>query len=441
MRFLSVYLSNYIGIYNGMGLYDIHIDMTKCKNRITIIRGDNGSGKYTLPKAMNLFHDSSDCFIPGMAARKEIVLADNNTIYKLIFIHGVKSNGERETTKAYITKTFGDNIVELNENGNVSSYKDILYNELGLDANFAALSQLSNDDRGLADKRPADRKRFVNSIISSLDTYNNIYKTLNKRASNFKSMINSITGKLSVLGDESTIASNLEAVEGKINDLQDKKDKAVVALAKEQSTIQLLDPDGSIQNSNTIITAELNLARKNFQGIQTIIDSLCKDYNINLTTLEDEYKRIVDAKNSMIIQNQINRNSIESLISQKDSQTQYLNQKLYRLQQLNNGDSYEEIQSRLKEYRQQIQDIESQMRIIGIENVGDISKDEYILALEILSDLEDSISAFKSCMYYEVIEGIVKEYISTGTIPMPINVDNLNTSDIEAQIVTLKNER
>ena len=31
-----------------MGLYEIHIDMTKCKNNIIIIRGDNGSGKSTL---------------------------------------------------------------------------------------------------------------------------------------------------------------------------------------------------------------------------------------------------------------------------------------------------------------------------------------------------------------------------------------------------------
>ena len=101
MKFASIYLSNYIGVYNGMGLYEIHIDMTKCKNRITIIRGDNGSGKSTLSKAMTLFPDPSDSFIPGLPARKEIVLVDGETFYKLSFVHGVKPNGERETTKAY----------------------------------------------------------------------------------------------------------------------------------------------------------------------------------------------------------------------------------------------------------------------------------------------------------------------------------------------------
>ena len=116
-------------------------------------------------------------------------------------------------------------------------------------------------------------------------------------------MINAIAAKLNVLGDEASITSNLEAIEGKINALQDKKDQAVVAMAREQSTIQLLDPDGSIQNSNTVTIAELNLAKKNFQGIKVIIDSLYTEYGIKPDTLESEYKRIVDMKNSMIIQN------------------------------------------------------------------------------------------------------------------------------------------
>ena len=99
MKFTSLHLTNYIGIYNGMGLYDIHIDMTKSQNRIMIIRGDNGSGKSTLAKAMSVFPDPNDSFIPGMPARKEIVLADGPTFYRLLFIHGIKANGDREVTK------------------------------------------------------------------------------------------------------------------------------------------------------------------------------------------------------------------------------------------------------------------------------------------------------------------------------------------------------
>lgn len=425
MKFASIYLSNYIGIYNGMGIYDIHIDMTKCKNRITIIRGDNGSGKSTLSKAMSLFPDPNDAFIPGMAARKEIVLIDGKTFYKLVFVHGIKSNGDREVTKAYITKTFGGNVIELNENGNVSSYKDILYSELGLDANFAALSQLSNDDRGLADKKPAERKRFVNAIITSLETYNNIYKTLSKRSTSFKSMINSLVGKLSVLGDESVVASSLEAVEGKINILRDQKDKAFADMAREQSLVSLLDPDGSIQNMNTVITAELDLADKEYKRIQSLIDSLRSVHGITTDDIGSALRTIIAKKNETIITNQINRNRIDSLLIQKEAQAQELTQKAHRLAQLTSGDSYEDIVANLEQCRVQMEAIRSELLKVGLTDISNLNKEEYILALETLKDLESYISAFKSGVPFAIIERIISQYIETGIIPLPIDISGL----------------
>lgn len=426
MKFASIYLSNYIGIYNGMGLYDIHIDMTKCQNRITIIRGDNGSGKSTLSKAMSLFPDPNDAFIPGLAARKEIVLIDGDTFYKLIFVHGVKSNGDREVTKAYITKTFGGNVIELNENGNVSSYKDILYSELGLDSNFAALSQLSNDDRGLADKKPAERKRFVNSIITSLETYNNIYKTLSKRATSFKSMINSLVGKLNVLGDESVVIANLDAIEGKINILRDQKDKAFADLAREQSMITLLDPDGSIQSTNTVVSAELDLAEKEYRKIQSIIDSLITSNGIKTTDFQEALRRITADKNEAVITNQINRNRIDTLISQKEAQAQELNQKLHRLTQLTSGESYEDIVHNLEVCISQMESIKVELLKVGLTDISNLNKEEYILALETLKDLEAYISAFKSGVQFSIIDKIVSQYIQTGVVPSPIDISEAN---------------
>ena len=439
MKFVSIYLSNYIGIYNGMGLSEIHIDMTKCRNRITIIRGDNGSGKSTLSKAMSLFPDPSDSFIPGLPARKEIILQDGETLYKLVFIHNVKSNGERDNTKAYITKTFMGQAVELNENGNVTSYKDILYNELGLDSNFSALSQLSNEDRGLADKRPADRKRFVNSIISSLETYNNIYKTLSKRSSNFKSMINAVVAKLNILGDEKTISDNLAALEAKINMIQDAKDQAVADLAKEQSTIQLLDPDRSIQNLNTTVIAELELAEKDSAKIRSIIESLIKSNNVD-SDLEAGYKKTIDAKNSLIIQNQIDRNSIDSLMCQKESEADELSRKLQRLKTLMSEHDYDSLQEKIAEYRDLLKSIELQFEQAGITNFLNISKDEYILALETLKDLEQYISNFKASYDLVLIQNIVSEYVSTGKIPERINPRLFETTAIDARLANAKNE-
>ncbi len=417
MKFLSIKLNNYIGIYNGMGLYNIDIDMTKCRHRMTIIRGENGSGKSTLSKAMNLFPDPNDAFIPGMPARKEIVLQDGPTFYKLVFIHGIKQNGERDTTKAYITKTFNDTAVELNENGNVSSYKDILYSELGLDANFIALSQLSNDDRGLADKKPAERKRFVNSIISSLDTYNNIYKTLTKRSSNYKSMINAIVAKLNVLGDESAVQSNLSSVEASINRLQDMKDKSVTELAKAQSIISLLDPDGSIQLENSKLSSELAIAEKDNAKTLSILNGLYEANDIDPSSdVKKQRQAVIDRKNSLIIDNQIDRGNMDSFMREKESESTDLAEKTNRLSSLKSGYNYEMLVDSVTKYRDELKSIQDEIKAIGIDDITSISKEEYILALETLKDLEEHISNFKSRYSFNVIEACVTYYLENGKI-------------------------
>ena len=426
MRFLSVHLSNYIGIYNGMGLYDINIDFTKCRHRMTIIRGDNGSGKSTLSKAMNLFPDSNDSFIPGMEARKELMLLDGANIYFIQFVHGIKTNGEREVTKAYVSKSDPvAGMIELNKNGNVSSYKDIIYSELGLDANFIALSQLSTEDRGLADKKPAERKRFVNAIISSLDVYNNIYKILTKKSSNYKSMINTIVGKLNVLGDETSVANNLEAIENKINTLNDRKDKAFANMAKAQSTIQILDPDGTIQSTNTVVSADLDLAEKEYKRIQEVINSLITqvqntDKNFDA---KESLKKIVAKKNDLIINCQILRNKVENLLNQKEQEAIELNRKTQRLTQLTSGENYEDMVASLNSCNAQLQSIHDQLMQAGVDNPESISKDEYILALETLKDLDGYISSFKSATDFNIIENMVNDYIRTGSTPNPINIE------------------
>lgn len=427
MRFASIYLSNYIGIYNGMGLNEIHIDLTKCQNRMLIIRGDNGSGKSTLFKAMNLFPDGNDSFIPGLPARKEIVLIDNQTMYKLVFIHNIKSNGERDTTKAYITKTFNDMAAELNENGNVSSYKDIIYSELGLDANFVALSQLSNDDRGLADKKPAERKRFVNSIISSLDTYNNIYKTLTKRSSNYKSMINAIVAKLNILGDEKTLTDNLEVIEQKINSIQDSKDKAVSELAKQQSLVTLIDPDGSIKNTETTVTAELELAQKSSDSVQSVIDNLMKTNNISSTDFKKSLTNLQNQRNDLSIENQIDRNTIETLMSQKEAEAVELDKKTKKLAALQNEYNYDILVDKIKELKSELDGISEELKSkVGIEDIMSLTKDEYILALETLKDLDAYISTFKSFNDFGIIQSIINEYLSKNETPAIRNIGEYN---------------
>ena len=104
MIYTFLRLTNYIGIYNGIGLNEIEIDFSKCKSRIIRIIGDNGSGKSTLINALTPLPDDNLSFIPGMTASKQVRLVDDfsGVTYDISFIHPVNDKGERETTKGYM---------------------------------------------------------------------------------------------------------------------------------------------------------------------------------------------------------------------------------------------------------------------------------------------------------------------------------------------------
>ena len=212
MRYKWIELYGYAGFFNGMGLNQIKIDFTKCKTNKIIIKGSNGSGKSTLIKAINLNPDTNDNFIPNSEARKNICITDNGVDYIIRYIHPITNSG-RGTTRGFISKMINGQFVELNPNGNVTSCKDLIYEEFGLDSSFISLSSLSSENRGLVDAKPAERKKLINSIINTLEVYNGIYKNLSKKSSAFKQLISSLTYKIDYLGNEVHLTSKLQNIE------------------------------------------------------------------------------------------------------------------------------------------------------------------------------------------------------------------------------------
>ena len=104
MRIVYFKLVNYIGIFNGLGLHEIEIDFSKCRNTICCISGKNGSGKSTLMKALNPLPDGSDNFMEGFQAEKILSILDDGNTYTMHITSPVNSSGVRQVTKAFVTK-------------------------------------------------------------------------------------------------------------------------------------------------------------------------------------------------------------------------------------------------------------------------------------------------------------------------------------------------
>ena len=434
MKYKWIELYGYAGIYNGMKLMDIKIDFTKCKTNKIIIKGDNGSGKSTLENAINPNPDSNDNFIPNCEARKNICLCDNGIDYIIRYIHPINNNGSRGTTKGYISKIINGQTIELNPNGNISSCKDILYDEFNLDSNFISLSKLSSENRGLVDNRPADRKKLVNSIINILEVYNGIYKKLSKKSSTYKQLINSITYKIDNLGNELQLKSQLENIISRINKLENERDMTIEAIATVK--IKISEFMNILKNNNyDSIVSELKDVSSHNKVLRNQILKKLTDLGIKDINSIEEFLKYIEQQIS-ISKSTIANNSfqVSNLLSQREIEFNDLKNKQIRLDSLQSDYNYLDIKNAMNQSQKIVSDYEKIFNEMGLKNISLITKTEYDSAMESLKYLKDLSSNLLSLYNISDLEYVINniEYISS---------ELTKTDKIKNEIDYLKSEK
>lgn len=189
MKILSIELVNYVGIYNGTGKKRIRFDFSDAP--IITIRGRNGSGKSTLLRALNPFPDDNRDIIQCEDGAKYIsYLKDGKEIDICIkYIYNAKTGYKR---MMYIVIDGQD----MNPTGNITSGREYIMDLFGVDNQFLYLTEISSEDRGLADKKPMERKRFISSLLDNIEAYNGFYKILSKKSSVYNTLIKSVSSKI-----------------------------------------------------------------------------------------------------------------------------------------------------------------------------------------------------------------------------------------------------
>ena len=265
MRIIYANFKGYIGFNAVMGLDELEIDFSKAKHQICLIVGMNGVGKSTLLSALNIFPDNSSCFMKNKDGSKLLRLIDDTNLYEIEIISQYDGKGGRKPTKAFIRR----NGNELNPNGNITSYKEIISNEFELDSNFLGLSMMTSVDRGLGDKTPAERKKFVANVVDNLVTYNEMYKTLNKKSLLYKSHINTLHTKIQSAGDKNSLDAALSQLETQQTEIE----KAIEQLNYEIVYIQTkseIDPE-QLEKINEINSKKIEL-QSQIDVLQSSID-------------------------------------------------------------------------------------------------------------------------------------------------------------------------
>lgn len=432
MKLKSARFKGLIGVYRASGLKEIYIDFTKCKNKIVLITGPNGSGKSTINDALNPLPDSQSSYIKGEPGFKELEYIKDGILYQIHIDYPVNKNGERTTTKAFINKIVDGVVVELNVNGNIGSYKDVIENEFKLDPNFIALTKLSVEDRGIVDKTPAERKKYVGAVIEQTEVFNNIYKVLNKRSSVFKSMENSIVAKIDSIGNADNLNSELANIDIKIKVLEDSKIKLTKDLSDAEAMIKISDPNGTLRAEYMELQSQITSIDNELGTIKIFLDKFKdKPYYSYVESLDKclESQSLVNSKIAEI-NNTIHfkRESIQNILASREEESKTLQLKQSRLSSLISDQDYELLKTETNNTRANIQSYKMTLKSVGLTEDTTITKEEFISGVDVIRTIREQISLIRSAAYESQINAAVDYKINGYDVVGEINKINLELS-------------
>ena len=394
MKLLSIRLENYIGIYNGRGDNILEVDLSQSTSNIVIIRGSNGSGKSTLLKALSPLQDDNTAIIPGLEGKKTLRYLYNGEVYEILYVHPVKTDGSRGQVKMQVYK--GMNRVELNPTWNVTSGKDIIFDLFNLDANFLTLSQLSSEDRGLADKKPAERKKFVNSIINGIEVYNNMYKVITKKYSTFKNLISTISSKINQIGNIEELNARYNNISRQVEDVSRERDKAVIEASKIDAEIGILTRDNNLEEfykineeirenldyiraskSQVINLSKGELTSENLYELKDIIDRSLRTFDKDISKWKSE-EAVANAK-------------IENISREKENTFKSLQTKITKRGTLLDGGFSDSDLSLYKDTKAKIAELENDINGLN-SSIKNLSEAEALVnAMEMIVPVLDSL--------------------------------------------------
>lgn len=424
MRLLYLKLVNFIGIYNGMGINTIEIDFSKCTHNITIIHGINGSGKSTLFNALNPFSDPSDALIPNSEASKEIhYLMDNGDIIKIQYKY---ENKKIRKSSCHVYKVDPSGEVDLVPNGNIKDAKEMISTIFDFDPNFLGLSQLSSTNRGLADMRPADRKKFITSIMENLTAYNEIYKKLMKKSNALKSMITNINNKISSIGNTDQIQNHISTLEDQLGSSEDRKNLLIAQIADIKAKVGNIDINSVISQMK-----KYDGRLKNLPNIKTDIgDYNDSDYERDKDKIIELNSNISKFKSSIDILNKV-------ITDDKDKvQTYYI-----KNESIQDKDKLNDFINKKKKYEDNLKWIIDKFNKSGFTAYNYIDDDKFTYLMNQISYLNQISSSVRlDDNYTENEYDLVLNCLNEKSDPYFLNETNTNIYKLQSILDSLNNK-
>ena len=357
MKINYLKLKNFVNIISGMKKSEIEIDFSKSKNKLIVLSGKNGSGKTSILSELHPFSScgnmdvrSDVCLIKeGCDGYKEIHIQDKEDIY--VIKHHYLFKNKNKSVKSYISK----NGKELNDNGNVKSFKEQVYLNLGIDQDLLKLMRLGSNVTSLINMKATNRKSFATKLFSDMDIYDSFYKKVSNEYRNIRAVMKNISEKIAQynVSDISNFNNEIQIIIDRIQLNEYDKNKLIKEIAINETKLKGLvcsDYDEVFEKynhlNNVIMSSENKLI-------------LVKD----ISETEKEYK-LISERNISKIDNMIQQNEskIDKEISEKDIYYEQIQELEDKLKTAVSVTRLQNIENSIKEYDTQITMLEKKLK-------------------------------------------------------------------------------
>lgn len=267
MKITKLILRNFSAIANAMKTNELTIDFSNSKNNICLIIGPNGAGKTTLLSLLTPFSDlgnldirnGNELILEGKEGYKEITIKDEEDIFIIKHFYS-PHKGKNHTLKSYIMK----NGNELNENGNVTSFKEYVKEELGIDIDYLKLIRLGDNVTSLIDLSETERKNFMSKLLDEIGVSLAFYKKVNNDLRQLKQLISINSDKIRKLGieDLDIVDEEIAKYQGMLEEEKTKEKKINDQLSVYRHEVESIEDKETLKDRINNINRKLHKMEK-----------------------------------------------------------------------------------------------------------------------------------------------------------------------------------
>ena len=438
MKIIKLILENFANIYSAMNKKRIEIDFSKCQNNIIIFLGPNGSGKTSILSELHPFATAGsmdvrsdiNLILENHNGYKEVHIEDNGDIY--IIKHHYLYKNKNKSVKSF----FEVNGEEMNENGNVSSFKTMVNMYLGLEPELMRLMRLGSNVNGLIDLKASNRKVYASKLFQDIDIYSSLYKKVSDKYRVTRNLIKSVVDKIDKLKiyDVNALEDENNTKKETIKSYQESKDKLIGEINVIQASIDKIYSEsnlanrGNLLNKCDILDSEIKKLKKDIKkyDLPIIITGPIKKTIEEYTELKHKYSSEIDVQKVKL---EYSFTILDSII--KDN--------MELEEQIQNYSSNE----RMNELCDLIDNLKDKLATYGEMKETKESREDYLQLLSAFQTLECMVGNLES-FSIKAIEDVIRLLLKGMSVEKVANNNRKNIQkeidDLKIQIASTKQE-